>query len=607
MFFPALFLFTGSAGATEMISDFSVQIKINNDSSLDVSELISYDFGEEEKHGIIREIPYKYKNEHGKRKLDITPEGVYANGQEADHSVSKEGDSILIKIGDRKKTVSGKQEYEIRYKVEGAINFFEEHDELYWNITGHKWEADIMQSKAEITLPAPVLQRELKTECFAGEPGSKDKCVSKRYIFSGRDMVDKIVFADDKLTPGKGATLVVGLPKGMLEKPSVFSGLSGFGNLVVLMIPLLVLAAMLYLWYTRGRDPIGRRVIVAEFSPPKGMGPAAVGTLVDEKTHRKDISAEMINLAINGYIKISRLKDKGVIIKKTDFLLEKLKDSDGLENQYEKMILDLLFKKSVKIKNVGDFFKLLSEKGKIPEDEKTGWKKLSDFYLAAFGVPPEQAVNSREVIKLSGLENDFYTEVKKITDEIYKDLTFKGYFKSHPGKTAAVYISIGAVILVAGFFAGPLLGPLGLPALMISGVIIMIFGKFMPAKTEKGVKAKEHILGLKRYLSVAEKDRLKFHNSPSKDPKVFEKLLPYAIVLGVEKEWARQFEGIYDAQPAWYGDSQGARFSSLLLISNLSSFKTAANSIYAAAPSGKSGFSGGASGGGFGGGGGRSW
>jgi uncharacterized membrane protein len=135
----------------------------------------------------------------------------------------------------------------------------------------------------------------------------------------------------------------------------------------------------------------------------------------------------------------------------------------------------------------------------------------------------------------------------------------------------------------------------------------------MPQKTLKGVATKEYILGLKKYLSVAEKDRLKFHNAPDKNPQRFEKLLPYAMVLGVEKEWAEQFKDIYKQNPNWYEDRTGSpvAFNSLIFVNSLNSFSSEANSSLYSNPSsgasGGSGFSGGGSGGGFGGGGGGSW
>jgi len=174
-----------------------------------------------------------------------------------------------------------------------------------------------------------------------------------------------------------------------------------------------------------------------------------------------------------------------------------------------------------------------------------------------------------------------------------------------------VYIGIGGTIFLMSFPNAGIFGALGITSFAISGLLIIIFGLFMPAKTRKGALAKEHILGFKKYLSVAEKDRIEFHNAPKKNPERFEKLLPYAMALGVEEEWAKQFEGIYDKQPDWYGGPSAARFNALTLTRSLNSFSSSANSTLASKPSsasgGGSGFSGGGSGGGFGGGGGGSW
>ncbi|MDP1845362.1 MAG: DUF2207 domain-containing protein [Candidatus Moranbacteria bacterium] len=146
---------------------------------------------------------------------------------------------------------------------------------------------------------------------------------------------------------------------------------------------------------------------------------------------------------------------------------------------------------------------------------------------------------------------------------------------------------------------------------IISGIIIFIFGWLMPAVTKKGAELKENILGFKDFLSVTETDRLKFHNAPEKTPESFEKFLPYAMVLGVEKEWSKQFEGIYNQQPNWYEDSSGRMFNAMILSSIVSDFSSSATAAMSSQPSsaagGGSGFSGGGGGGGFGGGGGGSW
>jgi uncharacterized membrane protein len=140
---------------------------------------------------------------------------------------------------------------------------------------------------------------------------------------------------------------------------------------------------------------------------------------------------------------------------------------------------------------------------------------------------------------------------------------------------------------------------------VLSCVIFMVINSLMPAKTVKGVATKEYILGLKLYLQIAEKDRLQFNNAPEKKPEIFEKLLPYAMVLGVDEAWAKEFEGIYTVPPQWYEGYHGGAFSAIAFNHSLSSFNSMASSSMGSAPGGSGG--GGFSGGGGGGGGGGGW
>ena len=144
----------------------------------------------------------------------------------------------------------------------------------------------------------------------------------------------------------------------------------------------------------------------------------------------------------------------------------------------------------------------------------------------------------------------------------------------------------------------------GIVAGILSGIIILVFGWFMPSRTVRGTRELEKVLGFQEFLSRVEGDRL---GRMVKTPEMFEKFLPYAMALGVEDNWAKAFEDIYTTPPSWYSGPGGVHtFRPSTLTSNLGAMSTAAASTMASAPrsSGGSGFSGGSSGGGFGGGGG---
>lgn len=544
-------LFFSSAFAMEEISSFDAEIKINEDASINVSEKIEYNFGDGQKHGIFRDIPIKYKARGGNYNLRISEISVTdEKGIPYDFSTSYSGQNIQIKIGDADKYVSGVKTYVVSYKIERAINYFEGHDELYWNVTGNDWEVPIEKASAKVSLYNGS-EDGIERACYQGKHGSSASC-----LISGD------LFESQRLYPGEGLTVVFGFPKGVVQEPTAFQNfLATLLDNWVLFLPVAVFFFMLYLWWKRGRDPKGRGTIIAQYDAPDNIKPIEVGTVIDNSSDNKDISAEIVSLAVRGYLKITKIKEDR-FFSGAEYELEKLKPENDLEDIFDIRTMESLFEKKPKI-------------------------------------------------KLGELKNKFYKKTGEINNLVCDSVVKRGYYSSNPNSMEHLYVGIGFLIAFVGtIIFGKIFGTLGAIAIAISGVIIIVFGFLMPVRTRKGVLAKEHILGLKEYLRVAEKDRIKFHNAPERNPEHFEKLLPFAMVLGVEKEWAKQFEDIYKENPSWYNDPSGVNFNALLLVSSLNSFSTSANSTLTSNPSsasgGGSGFSGGG-GGGFGGGGGGSW
>ncbi len=547
--------------AVEQIDDFSSLISINKDASIEVTEKISYDFSLSEKHGIFRDIPVSYQTNLGQREIKISNISIKnEKGEDYPFTSERLGRNLRLKIGDPDLLISGKKTYVISYKVSGAINYFDDHDELYWNVVGNDWIVPISKAGAIISAPASSETDDVKATCYIGPLDSKTPCLSS---ISKTAETATAIFRLPPLSSLASTdyfTIVVSLPKGLIVEPTTNEKLWLFlKNNYVMALPIFILIGMLFLWMKFGKDPLGDITIVPQFEAPKGLMPAEVGTIIDEKADNLDVTAEIIYLAVNGYLKITRVELPGLISKKTDYILNKLRGSDEMLKGYQTAILNNLF-----------------EKDKIE-------------------------------IKLSDLKDNFYNKVEKAKKEIYKSLISKGYFYSNPNSIRISY----AMIALFLFFLGFVLAQFGLVYIIsfaFSGAIVFIFSFFMPSRGKFGVLAKEHILGLKMYLTVAEKDRIEYHNAPEKNPELFDKLLPYAMVLKVEKQWARQFEGIYNNQPTWYNSvSAYSAFNSANFVNEINSFKSQANStISSTASSGSSGFSGG-SGGGFGGGGGGSW
>jgi uncharacterized membrane protein len=544
----------------EVINSFDVNIKINSDASFSVSEKIQYDFSNLQKHGIFRNIPVKYKARGGNFNLRISEISVQdENGQPYNFTVSPLGNDMEIKIGNAEQFVTGQKIYVIGYTIRRALNFFTDHDEFYWNMTGDKWPVVIKKASLKISLPQNVKNELLKSECFIGVLGSAEKCLGNLENSGG------IFSASREISLGEGMTVVFGFPKGVVHEPSFIEKfLETLKDNWVLFLPPSVLFFMLWLWRKKGKDPLGRGTIIAQFDAPDNLTPFEVGTIIDEKADKKDISAEIISLAVRGYLKIKKTEKKVLFFNSTDYVLEKLKNAETLENDFDQKLMEAL-------------------------------------------------LGSKDSVAISDLKDVFHKSLKEIENKIYESVFAKGYFIKNPEKVRHIYLAVGIMILVGGIFIGSFWEMLGVVSWLISGIIVIIFSFFMPKKTKKGAETREYILGLKDYLMVAEKDRIKFHNAPEKNPEHFEKLLPYAMVLGVEKEWAEQFKDIYKQNPSWYEDKIGSPtvINAVILANNLDSFSSSASANLYPAPSsassGESGFSGGGSGGGFGGGGGGSW
>jgi uncharacterized membrane protein YgcG len=155
--------------------------------------------------------------------------------------------------------------------------------------------------------------------------------------------------------------------------------------------------------------------------------------------------------------------------------------------------------------------------------------------------------------------------------------------------------------------------------IIVCFIVMVIIGSKVDIRSNLGNKLYYELEGLKMYIDTAEKHRIEFHNDPKKFRGVFETLLPYAMIFGLEKKWAKEFEDLYkDTQPDWYrGDFTAFDVYMLsVAVNSLNrSVKSATTKAYGSGSgfrsggwsSGGSGFSGGSSGGGGGGGGGGSW
>ncbi len=555
--------------AVDRILSFESGIVIHKNATLSVSETIVYDFGNEPAHGIERTIPYRYSLARGSYVADVDLEGVADElGNPYEVSERREDGEVTFRVGDPDETVTGIHTYKLSYSVEGPFLFHDEFDEFYWNVTGDGWEVPMEVVSAEVFIPEGAVAT--SSACYKGPRGTNTRCTRSGFVDRGGRGVYTMV--PESLAPGEGITIAIAFATGTISGAGLqLSGDGGEGFdfyplrvALSFLLPGFALALMGFLWYTRGRDPRGRGTIVPEYEPPKGVGPAVAGLMYDESLGNHELVGEIIELAVGGHLRIHRIEKKMFgLFPDADYLFERL----NCEHE---------------VSGVGA---LLLEK--LFQSEFEGSHEL-----------PERIARGP---LLSKMKHAWVKEKQEVDERIYDEVVAQGYFSHSPAKVRLWYVGTGVVLVIVGLPAITVAGA----GVSLAGCVIAFIGYFMPAKTALGVAVHEHVEGFRRYLAVAEKDRLEFHNAPEKTPELFDRYLPYAVALRVEKQWAEQFEGLTMTGRDWYNGGNTSMFTATALASDLTHLTSDVAAMSAPKSSGAGG--GGFSGGGFGGGGGGRW
>lgn len=545
-----------------LIERFDADIAVRPDGSVEVAETIRARFTGRW-NGLFRTIPIEYRTPQGMNYTLLLDLGAVTDdaGQPLRHEVSRERHYRKVKVW-----VPGAENATrtvvLRYRARNGLKFFDQHDELYWNVTGDEWPFPIQAASARIQLPPGATG--LRAIAFTGPHGSREQAAEIQV--SGQEVT---VATTRRLNFREGLTVAVGWDPGLVHRPGlVEQALLFLRSNWMLGMPVLVFALMFSLWHTRGRDP-RRRPIAAQYEPPEGLTPGELGTLLDNSPDMRDITATLVDLAVRGYLRIEEREEPALLglTSRTDYRFHRLKPESAWDDlaPHERALLGALF-----------------------------------------------SAGRRGSVDASELERRFYTHLKSIRNRIFDRLLERGYYARRPDTIRRVFVLIGGAVLFLGAMAGVGLSeaqgqsPLtGLLAAFLSGLAVVGFGWVMPARTVRGARVLEGILGFEEFLSRVEGERLR---SVVKTPELFEKFLPHAMALGVETEWAKAFESLYRQSPDWYRGGHPEGFHSRALVSRLGAMSSRTGSAMTSAPrsSGGSGFGGGggSSGGGRGGGGG---
>ncbi len=554
-------LVAGTVSAEEVV-DFSADYEVRADGAVAVTETIVYDFEEESRRGIFRVL----KNDHPqsatawykRRSIGIDMVAVTQDGEPAPYEITHSNNETQVRIGDAAVTFSGTQTYTLEYVLRGALSYGPDGAELYHNVTGHGWSVPIGAVRATVRVATSDMLG-ARSACYVGSVGSTDACT---------DIVTndaETVFTTNELAPSAGLTIAQSL------NPDAVAVLVHEQTTVSwILYPLSLLWLVVFsvwAWRFHHAERVDRPVI-AHYEPYAGLLPMYAGVLFDKRLDPHDITAGIVYLAEQGFITIKKTERKTLLVfNTTDYDITLRRPLTEVPTRFLESLSELLF----------------------PTSSVVGTT------IALSSLASKQTKNARII--------------QQLNRDLREDLQEQGFLKpvtvGSAGKRAALVLlgwlvpAVGAVVLLQGFDVHVVAAT----ALALLGSALIFFVAVSDRRSAAGHEARNHLEGFKKFLSVTEKERYAFHNAPAKSPELFMQYLPYAIALGVEKEWAEVFVGITIPNPGWYDGGSAGAFSAAALTSDIGAFSTSFTSS-----SGTGGSSGsGASGGGGGGGGGGSW
>ncbi|MCB1377069.1 MAG: DUF2207 domain-containing protein [Alphaproteobacteria bacterium] len=630
LFVLGLLLLVNTAAAEESILSYVSDVNVNRDGSLDVAETITVNAeGDQIRRGIYRDFPTTYIDRNGIRmRVGFDVVGVKRDGHDEPFAIESLSNGKRVRIGDKDVFLDpGQHTYEINFRTTRQIGFFENFDELYWNVTGNDWAFPILHAVAIVRLPPGA--RIQQHAAYTGRQGE----AGQDFSVVGATGAEYRAETTRRLERQEGFTIAVAWQKGIVAEPSDsekwswwFADNAGLAALIGVLAA--AFAYYYYAWDRVGRDP-PRGTIVPLFRPPAGLGPAGARFVREHGLDDRGFAAALVSLAVKRHLLIkdddrsfaitkqspkggagepltaaeralyARLPGGTTVLKQSNHVAVRAARSalkDMLKSEYEG---------SVFVRNLGWFWKGAAI-------------SIIGLIIAAVLLPADEGIAGLFLVGWSGI---WWGVVLTFAWAAIKGIRGGRGIIDRAG---SLFMLLFLIPFVGGGLAAPAMllsgaGSAGLYMLIgtaiLLGIMNLVFFHLLRAPTVPGRKLLDELEGFRMYMTTAEEERLKVLHPPEKTPELFERYLPYALALDCENEWNAKFATVLAAAaaagaagPSWYSGrhwdaGRTGGFTDSLGRSLSSSVASAST-----APGKSSGSSGGgSSGGGGGGGGGGGW
>jgi hypothetical protein len=383
-------------------------------------------------------------------------------------------------------------------KARGLLKPTPDYDEFLWKVVD---DPDNMIGAIQVylSLPPEISVSEVTIKNYATRAGG--------YNYNVVDQ-NTILYQANYLGPESTYTVVVRFKKGMIHFPFWVSETSWFNSIPIklwviisLLIPLVAMLIVIMMVLMRWRDRKIKAPTEMINFPPQGLSPALVGVLYKGMVGPREITATLLALASRDFIQIySRHNDY-------------IGNFEGLKD-FEVVLLSKI------------------------------------FY-------PEKYKSTKSDIQFRVGHHIFSKKIAEVYLKLYEEATKLGYFNENPGKVHLKYKFFGIALFflaILGFLTGVLFAPdpkfvlFGWTGTILAGLMIVYLSRLMPVRTEKGKLAMVEWLKFRNFLTASSP----IYYNPM-IPNIFEKYLPYAVVLGCEVGWTKRFTQYPFAPPEWFG------------------------------------------------------
>ena len=563
---------------TSFEADYYLDRDAAGHSTLRTVETIVAQFPDfDQNHGIERSLVDDYQG----HPTNISIESVTdERGFPIPYESESDDEFVNMRIGDADFYVRGTHTYVITYTSQNVTLSDGDVEDFFWDVNGTGWAQTFGSVVGRVHI-SDELATHLNgnTRCYVGTFGSQQECAAPEPVEADSGVTFEV--SASELGAYSNVTLAIGFTKGTFvsRDNSAFASEFFIPELLASGIAILVAIFALFRRFTTFADAPGRPTIVAEYLPPKNVSPLMAG--IATKRKKKAVAAQLVSYAVNHNIRIIESPATGFFATGNEYTLELL-DAKGLDRE-EAWLAQAFFDNSL----------TPGEKYTIKKSDTTVGKKVYEL--------------------VHGLEGDTDT---------------RGWHKKVPvgSRFLPALISIAAGILTFVFFILMIDDARGgwIPAIVLIPSIVSFFIVMSVISrkpyTEQGAELRDYLKGMELYIGVAETDRLRMLQSPEgaeRTPvnttdrgqmlKLYERVLPFAVLFNQEKHWAKQLGEYYGEQPPeWYSGTSA--FNSAVFASSIGSIASTSAGAYSGSSSSSSGSGGGgSSGGGGGGGGGGGW